>query len=323
MDKALIVVDIAGAAMGGAAKLAAELRAYLVRSQRKDVRVIGRDRQLTPAWLVRREALVPRGGRKVALNNVSFVGPGGSRSVLLRNALHFLDDDERRELATRLPASLPRESAGVRLCARRADVVVVPCTAMAERVLSVAPEMAGRLQMRHHPVSQLATRADPRLSILCPVLPAPYKDIGQRIEELARAMDVHGTVDARIAVTATVEDLPLSLRDNARIHAIGQLSPDEMVGVWRRSMAIYFPTDLESFGYPLAEARVSGHPVIALKTAQNEEIAGAALCGFLRDDGRSLVEALDSALSMSLTPDPEPFDPDAYFDWLFGGGHDD
>lgn len=319
----MIVVDVAGAKMGGAAKLASELRAYLLRSQRTDVRVIGQDRQLTPAWLVRREVLAAGGSRKVALNNVSFVGPGGSRWVLLRNALHFLDDDERRELATQLPASLPRESAVVRQCARRADVLVVPCTAMAERVLSVAPEMAGRLQMRHHPVSQLATRADPQPSILCPVLPAPYKDIGQRIAELAHAMDVHDTVEARIAVTATVQDLPLSLRNNARIHAIGRLSPQELLGVWRRSMAIYFPTGLESFGYPLAEARVSGHPVIALKTAQNEEIAGGALCGFFRDDSGSLVEAVDRALSMSLTPDPEPFDPDAYFDWLLGEGHDD
>ncbi len=214
---ALIVVDVAGAVMGGAAKLASELRAYLLRSQRTDVRLIGQDRQLTPTWLPRREVLAAGGSRMVALNNVSFVGPGGSRRVVLRNALHFLDEDERRELATRLPASLPLESAVVRQCARRADVVAVPCTAMAERVLSVLPDLADRLHMRHHPVSQLATRADPRPSILCPVLPEPYKNLGQWIEELARAMDVHGTVKARITVTASGEDLPPSLRNNARI----------------------------------------------------------------------------------------------------------
>ena len=50
--------------------------------------------------------------------------------------------------------------------------------------------------------------------------------------------------------------------------------------MWARSRAIYFPTDLESFGYPLAEARVSGQPVIARDTALNREIAGPALCRY-------------------------------------------
>lgn len=314
----MIVVDVAGAAMGGAAKMATELRSYLSRSERTDIRVLGRGRRLTPAWLAQREVLGLRASRKVALNNVSFVAPGGRRTVLLRNALHFLDDGEKRALSARLSTSLPREAAAVRLCARRADVVVVPCTAMGERVLATVPELGDRLEVRRHPVSQQAPRTDPEPVILCPVLPAPYKDIGRRIAELAYALEVHGAADARIVVTADRDDLPQSLRDDARVDAIGKLSPDELVAVWRSSMAIYFPTELESFGYPLAEARVSGHPVIALKSAQNEEIAGPALCSFLPDDEASLVEAVDRALSMSLAPDPAPFDPDAYFDWLLG-----
>ena len=55
-----------------------------------------------------------------------------------------------------------------------------------------------------------------------------------------------------------------------------------------RSRAIYFPTGLESFGYPLAEARVSGQPAIARDTAQNREIAGPALCGYSLGDPDSL-----------------------------------
>ena len=50
--------------------------------------------------------------------------------------------------------------------------------------------------------------------------------------------------------------------------------------LWARSRVIYFPTEIESFGYPLAEARVHGQPVIAPDTEQNREIAGAALFGF-------------------------------------------
>ena len=85
-----VTVDVAGAWMGGAARYAAELRSYLDRTGRKDVKVIGTDQRVTPAWLLRREVSRPGGGRRVAVNNVSFVSPGGPRWTLLRNALHFL-----------------------------------------------------------------------------------------------------------------------------------------------------------------------------------------------------------------------------------------
>ena len=45
--------------------------------------------------------------------------------------------------------------------------------------------------------------------------------------------------------------------------------------LWSRCRAVYFPTGLESFGCPLAEARVNGVPVIARDTPQNREIADA------------------------------------------------
>ena len=83
-------------------------------------------------------------------------------------------------------------------------------------------------------------------------------------------------------------------------------------------MAIYFPPEIESFGYPLAEARVSGQPVIARDNEQNREIAGSALCGFTVGNAESLRAATATALAKELQPDPAPFDPDAYFDWLLG-----
>ena len=77
---------------------------------------------------------------------------------------------------------------------------------------------------------------------------------------------------------------------------------------------------MKSFGFPLAEARVNGVPVIARDTPQNREIAGAALCGYTLGDGDSLRQATEAALNARITPDPEPFDPDAYFDWMLGDG---
>ena len=68
-----VTVDIAGPTMGGAARYAAELRGYLARTGRTDVRVIGEGRRVSPAWLVRREISAPTSARRVAINNVSFV----------------------------------------------------------------------------------------------------------------------------------------------------------------------------------------------------------------------------------------------------------
>ena len=70
--------------MGGAARFAGELRGYLARTGRSDVRVIGNARRVDPRWLVQREMSGPGGGRRVAVNNVSFVAPGAERWALLR-----------------------------------------------------------------------------------------------------------------------------------------------------------------------------------------------------------------------------------------------
>jgi glycosyltransferase involved in cell wall biosynthesis len=314
-----VTVDIAGAQMGGAARLGAELYRYLARTGRNDVAVIGAAHRVEPRWLLRREVTKPTSARRVALNNVSFVAPGGPRWTLLRNALHFLTAAEASLLDPALAASVRREAAVVRLSARRADVLVVPSTAMAQRVIRVLPHITGRVMVRPHPVSADSVPRglrDP--AILCPVLFAPYKRMDERLRELLAALEGHGDPSVRVRVTARPADLPAQVASDARIEFVGAVDQQALRQVWSRSRAIYFPTGLESFGYPLAEARVSGQPVIARDTAQNREIAGAALCGFTSGDPDSLRRAVTLALTAQVAPDPTPFDPGAYFDWLLG-----
>lgn len=318
------MVDIAGAAMGGAARYAAELHDYLARTGRKDIRVIGGGRRVDPAWLVRREISAPPATRRVAVNNVSFVAPGGSRWVVLRNALHFLTDAEAEGLNPGLRALVQREAVIVRLAVRRADVLVVPCTAMAERVSRALPRAGSRIAVRAHPVSAARVIARPvptmerDAAILCPVLFAPYKRMDERIFELLSAVGHGGDNRVRIRVTASPEELPAGLASDPRIEFLGRVGAQELREAWACTRAIYFPTGLESFGYPLAEARASGYPIIARDTAQNREIAATALCGFQPGDPDSLRHAVKLALTSDVRPDPAPFDPDAYFGWLLG-----
>jgi hypothetical protein len=314
---AAVAVDVAGGPMGGAARFRTELYRYLTRSKRRDVKIIGADRRIDPSWLIRRESVRFQKYRRVALNNVSFVAPGGERWTLLRNVLHFLDHDEAARLDPSVVAANRWKARIVQLTAQRADVLVVPCTAMAERVTRTLPSLASRIVVRPHPVSADLVSNLPRdPAILCPVLFAPYKQMPERIAEFLAAMDDHNDASTRLRVTAERAELPDSLACHPRLELVGRLSHADLLSMWARSCAIYYPTGLESFGYPLAEARVNGQSVIARDTSQNKEIAGPALCGYIPGDTASLRKAIARALSAHVKPDPDTFDPDKYFSWL-------
>jgi len=316
---AAAVIDLAGGRLGGAARFRAELLGYLARRPRKDIKVIGAERELTAAWLAAREVSAMPHGRRIALNNVGFIAPGGERWTLLRNALHFLSGPELAALPPALRVAVSRQAGIVHRAARRSDVLIAPCTAMAERISAALPCVADRVVVRMHPVTVTPAAAPPGGSlILCPVLFAPYKEMADRVSAWLDAVD---RVDesVRLLVTASTAEVPASLAANPRLHLVGRLGVEQTRALWTRCRAVYFPTELESFGYPLAEARATGRPVIAMATAQNREIAGTALCGYDMGDRDSLRSATETALRLRVAPDPEPFDPDAYFGWMLGG----
>jgi glycosyltransferase involved in cell wall biosynthesis len=314
-----VIVDAAGGQVGGAARFKVELRRYVAQSGRNDLRIIGAERRVDPAWLLRREVGISKRGRRVALNNVSFVSPGGERWVLLRNPLDFLTEHEQAALAPKIRAATRRRAPVVHLAARRADMLVVPSTGMAKRVTRVLPSLASRVAVRAHPVSADSSTALPRDPIvLCPVLFSPYKDMPKGLTELLAALDSVADESVRLCVTADHGEVPSDLAHHPRIDLVGKLDHRDLRQLWARSRAIYFPPGIESFGYPLAEARVNGQPVIARDTEQNREIAGPALCGFIHGDLDSLRCAAERALTTQVAPDPAPFDPAVYFNWLLG-----
>jgi hypothetical protein len=305
--------------MGGAARFRVELYNYLARTSRKDVEIIGAERRLDPAWLMRRELAGHSRLRRVALNNVGFVVPGGERWTLLGNALHFLTEAEISHLDPSLRAVAKRQAAVVRLAARGSDVLIAPCSTMAERVARIMPDAQKRLVVRMHPVSpSAAARTGSDQIILCPIIFEVYKHMPARLSEWLAATEGQIDPSIKMFVTASPTEVPASLADNPRLRLIGRINHAEMAQLWSRSRAIYFPTGLESFGFPLAEARVNGQPVIARDTKQNREIAGSALCGFTLGNPDSLRQATELALMTNIAPQPTPFDPDLYFDWLLG-----
>jgi hypothetical protein len=316
---ATVTVDVAGGPMGGAARFRVELYNYLERTGRRDVGVIGTERRLDPTWLVRRELVGHGRFRRVALNNVGFVTPGGERWTLLGNALHFLTESEISNLDPSLYPVAKRKASIVRMAARRSDVLIAPCSAMAERVAHILPDIKNRLVVRMHPVSaSVVTRRNSDRIILCPIIFELYKHMSARLSEWLTATQGYIDPSVKMLVTASPAEVPISLAQSPRLDFIGRIGHAELSRIWSRSRAIYFPTGLESFGFPLAEARVNGQPVIARDTEQNREIAGPALYGFTPGNPDSLREATERALTANVVPQPGPFDPVAYFNWMLG-----
>ena len=317
-----VTIDLAGGQLGGAARYRDRAAAATWSgAPRDDVRVIGTRRDLTPAWLAAREASAVRRGRRVALNNVGFLTPGGERWTLLANALHFLTGAELAALDPGLRAAVSRQT---RVVHRGGPAIRRPRRALhgdggADH--GRAARGRGPRGRAHAPgVRHSRIPRPPGGSlILCPVLFAPYKHMPDRIARMARrgrpragrlgAPDRHR--ERRRGARVAGGQPAAALR--------GRLSVDaDCGGCGRAAGPIYFPTGLESFGCPLAEARVNGRPVIARDTPQNREIAGPALCGYDLGDADSLRRATEAALTLRVAPDPEPFDPDAYFDWMLG-----
>ena len=316
---ATVTIDLAGGPAGGAARYRNEVCAYLKRSGRQDVKLIGMQRRLGPAWLLGREAAATRRSRRVALNNVGFFAPGGERWTLVANALHFLTEAEAAALEPARRVTAGRQAMVVHRAARRSDVLIAPCTAMAERIVATLPDVVNRLVVRMHPVSANPLPGRPAgQPILCPVIFESYKQMPERLAEWLAVVDHSLDPSVRMLVTASPAEVPASLAASPRLEFTGRLKQAELDHLWARCQAVFFPPGLESFGFPLAEARVNGLPVIARDTPQNREIAGPALCGFTVGDRESLLHATETALTRRVAPDPTPFDPDAYFGWMLG-----
>jgi glycosyltransferase involved in cell wall biosynthesis len=309
-----IVLDTAGAGMGGAARWLTELDAF-VASAPISIQVTGRGRPLTAGWLAQRERLAAGQDIAVAANNVSFALAGGHRRVLLRNALHFLYRSEADALQ-RMPHSVHAQIRIVRTLARRAHVIVVPCSAMAERVAHHVPSASPRIVVRAHPVTPVGDRrpADQPF-ILVPVLPAPYKNLVPQLRALLLST-ARAARPWQLKVTAKPADLPEDLVHDPRITPLGMVGQLGMAELWRSATAAFFPSALESFGYPLAEARVYGVPVLSPDTSQAREIAGPALLAYDPDKTSSLAAAVERA-DDPVPAQPHAFDRDAYFHWLF------
>lgn len=319
-----VLVDCAGAVMGGARRFLDELMAWLARNPALPVRLTGLGRRVGASYLAGREirAMHGRHQRVIALNNVGFVGCTAERWVLLRNPLHFLTPREKAEISHVLGARMRAQTHVVRLAARRADVIVVPTGEMGGRVLAYLPGLADRLMVAPHPISPRPPA--PRIPglVVCPVLLAPWKGMRRHLDVLEKAVRELRTtcpIPVDVRVTATRAELEsLGHGSDCMLQPVGRLSISDLDALVCQSHATYYPTTIESFGYPLAEARANGQAVVGQDTPRTREVAGPALVPFAEETPQEVAAALRKAVEAPPPPpDPASFCPDTYFGrWL-------
>lgn len=84
------------------------------------------------------------------------------------------------------------------------------------------------------------------------------------------------------------------------VRALGQVSREELVGLYRRAAALVFPSLYEGFGQPPLEAMACGCPVACSNAASLPEVVADAARLFDPGSTEELVEAVDDVLA-----DPE------------------
>lgn len=316
-----VTVDCAGAVKGGAARFLRELQSYLSLLDRPDVQLLGLGEHLSPSWLVRREFQARSSSRRIALNNAGFINPAGERITLLRNILQFATTADLERLKFTPSRRLAAQTPIVRALARSSDVLVVPCTRMADQVENVAPYLQGKITVRFHPVSRpswVGVEPFTPYDVLLPIVPSPYKNLSLHVSEFLQETSELGNLSIRLVIPAEPDTLP-SLQGHPRLKFIGPQTSEKLEDWWKSCSAVFFPVEFESFGYPLAEARVYGRHIVAQDTQQNHEIAAGALVPYKRGQRGSLRTAVIQATSSVPTSDAGPFDPVKYFDWLLAG----
>jgi glycosyltransferase involved in cell wall biosynthesis len=163
------------------------------------------------------------------------------------------------------------------------------------------------------PVGEREVTGEP--FILVPVLPAPYKNLVPELDALLSAVD-RADRRLRVRVTAHPDELPAALARHPRLTALGVLPHAALSRLWCSAAAAFFPSSVEAFGYPLAEARAYGIPVLAPDTDQTREVAAQALLPYQLGDRDSLAAALER-LDEPVLAEPRAFDREEYFRWLF------
>jgi glycosyltransferase involved in cell wall biosynthesis len=87
-----------------------------------------------------------------------------------------------------------------------------------------------------------------------------------------------------------------SLRDDPRVDLVMDPSDERLASLYAQALALVYPSQMEGFGFPVAEAMASGCPVVASDLPELRELARDAAVYVTPGDRRGLADALIALL---------------------------
>jgi glycosyltransferase involved in cell wall biosynthesis len=129
-----------------------------------------------------------------------------------------------------------------------------------------------RVRAIHLGLDHSRFRPDPDVAreefLLYPAMPWPHKNHARLFEAFARVRARRPGL--RLVLTGWDKPAPEG------VEARGRVSPEDLVGLYRRAAALVFPSLYEGFGQPPLEAMACGCPVACSNAASLPEVVGDA-----------------------------------------------
>ena len=245
-------------------------------------------------------------------------------ALYVRNALYFAGSLEARLCGLGLsPRILRLRRWWTLACIRRADLVLVPTAAMAERLAGYTDLSRKRVEVLPFgfdrerfvaggdppPVAErmAAVRAGGRPVLLSVSTYFPHKNFETLVEAVVplrrRGIDpvLVLTVDREHTnAPALFDRLVARIRElglESSVWLVGNIPYSQLHRIYAEADLFVFPSLLESFGHPLLEAMAAGLPVLAADTAVNREVLGGAGRLFEGTDPEALAEGAAALLA--------------------------
>jgi glycosyltransferase involved in cell wall biosynthesis len=177
--------------------------------------------------------------------------------------------------------------------ARSARLVIVPSAFVRDRAVELLALDEARIRVIHHGIDHdRFSPGDeaPEPFLLYPARPWPHKNHARLYEAFALVRQTRPELRLVLTGGGHTGELPDG------VEALGNVSIDELVSLYRRASALVFPSLYEGFGLPPLEAMACGCPVACSVAASLPEVCGDAARFFDPDDPDAIAAAVEDVL---------------------------
>lgn len=238
-----------------------------VRTNPERVTVLGSGRS-SLRLLEARNTVVRMNPRAVLLLDNLPLLTGLPEVVLVHNALLAVPGAWRRNV----------RAAWLRIWWPKVRSFVAPSRTLAEALQEIAPRVPCTAIPHGVDIEPAPRVLEAEPTLLYVGHPYPYKNLAVLVEALHRLPDavrLQWTLDLADKRTEPLQRRARALAVEDRISWLGELDRDAVRRAYARSHVFVYPSDIESFGLPLAEALRCGVPVVTSDRRWAREVCGS------------------------------------------------